>query len=1333
MLLKITIAFVLLFLSSTSALGEQPLTPFKFQRYTVDNGLSQGTILSMHQDKKGFLWLGTENGLNRFDGYDFVQFKSLKGHDVRAIAESADGDLWVGTTDALNVLPSGQEKFEFVAMAFATSTQSKNIQSLTFDASGVLWIGTAQGLFKKNLSTGLSTGHNTDIEKVNLLQYQTNDASDFIVSITEVSPGIMWIGTDNGVIEINNVAKTQQLILFNGNNNKIHIRAVFKNSKNDIWIATFGHGLFQMQYNNKDVTRYQAPEIIENRVYAISEDSEGRMWFGMDTKGIQIFEYGTGFYLLTHDSADSQSISGNAIEKILLGNNGDVWVGTTRTGLNQHKVNTEKFTHLKNRTNTLIRLLGNDVISMAVDDYNRLWLGTFGEGWAVWNKKKQKIHYITAKNGLAGNHPTDIVIGDSGFIWLFSEVGITKVNAKTLQVVDTFTNHNSGFAGRQVSSAIDDKKGNIWFGHANGGLGRLSKSDNTFKAYNTRNSQVPSDIIDDLILSPSGDIWIASRSGLALYSPLKNKFTHYPEHHDGRNFYFNDLSLDASGSLWMSSPDGIHKFNISERLYENDVVLASNEPAYKSLIDTQGFSWISTNHGLLRLATDNTPSIRLTKNDGVQGGEFNGGVGVIMEDGALVFGGSEGVTIFNPNSISAVVNKVNITQMLIQSAADNDTVMLNNVPDSLNLPSNSLGLTLSLSSLNFDSVNEMKFRYREVNGKWIPAQTNKIYIPANKSGDFSFEFSSTNSLGEWQEPSEKLAISIASPWYLNIFAIIFYMAATILVIYIAYKLRVSRLKEKAHALEKLVKARTTELALSNAKITKQAEELQLVAVHKTHLFETISHELRTPITLILGPARQLNKQITDKNLSATAHLIERNATRLNHLVNQLLDLSRSESAVIKTPDSSVDLSKIVRNLTESFKPYALDAGISLNLDCHDDAIVPMSYDDAEKLVSNLLSNAIKYSRFNDDVLITVSQQYHTATLTFIDTGIGIANEHIDEIFTRFYRVNAEQAKTIEGSGIGLSIVNSIVKNANGKIKVSSELGAGTTFTVELPLSKNAHVQQRRASDQPTKQPVVKSATSRHNVEKPHLLLIDDNEDILIYVSSILSSHYKITTAINGADGIQQAKDIIPDIIISDVMMPGIDGLELLDTLKNDELTNHIPIIMLTAKGGSKITGLKLRADDYIAKPFDEDELPIKLRNLLATRDIIKQKFIIEYGNQSSNEPTSLQSQSTFINKLDSIIEQHYQNCTFSVAELAKEAAVSERQLLRKLKAETNIGAKEYIRVFRLKKAATLMMNGNTVSFTANEVGFSSQAYFSSCFKAFYNQTPSQFANNKPVT
>ena len=1302
-------------------LHAEPLTPYKFKRYSVEDGLSQGTILSMYQDDIGYIWLGTENGLNRFDGYEFLRFNNIVGHDVRAITGDSNGNLWVGTTEALNFRKKGNDIFESFNSHNQPLLLSSNIQSLLFDQNNSLWIGTNKGLYIKR--------NNRNITPISFNISSIDLTKAFVISITEIQKGIIWVGTSSGLIEINTNNKTQKKIILDENIDVKHIRSVFVNSQNDIWVATFGNGLFRLKYNSKDIFHYKSPDIIEDKIYAIAEDSKGRMWFGMDTQGIQIFEYKKGFHLLTHDSSDLQSISGNAIEKILLGNNGDVWVGTTRTGLNQHKLISKQFTHLKQRKKSILNLPSNDVISIATDENNNIWLGTFGEGWSVVNLGAETISYISSNEGLIGNHPIDIIIGSNGYNWLFTESSITKVDATTFEIKKSFHVKNDLLLMGQPSRPTLDSQGNIWYTHLNHGITKFDPNKELFTHYNTENSDLPSNIIDKILTVPNGDIWVATRAGLSILPSKSTTFKTYLENDDGKNYYVNDLVVDKQGVLWIATPNSLKKFDsINKKYLPTDTPLNSPEISIsKLLIGAEGAMWASSNKGVFQLLKDNSTLVHFTKEDGIQAGEFNAGVGIVLPDGTIAFGGVEGVTLFKPQNLTPIENRIYISSIKKQMNSNHELLLTSHLADTLLLEDNTIDLTMAFTTLDYNNHSRTKYRYRVSDGSWIDMQSNMLNISTVNTGQYIYEIAVTDSLGNWQSSNQKkITIIIPTPWYKSQIMIIIYIGLFIFLIFSFIKLKERKLKLESDKLERIVKDRTTALAESNKKISMQAEELKEAANQKKKLFETISHELRTPITLILGPIQQLSKKITDESLITTTTLIERNATRLNRLVNQLLDLSRTET-VVADISGQTNISALANSLEASFKPYASDASIKLSLNSCGNLFADISPEDAEKLLSNLLSNAIKYSKPNDSVILTINKDEQFAIISIKDTGIGIEPDQVSHIFNRFYRVDAEQTKTIEGSGIGLSIVKNIVDKVNGSITVNSELGEGTTFTVRLPLCNEEHQAKQTVGKVTPAEKQNTTLTLRSDV--PQLLLIDDNEDILTYVSSVLADSYTITTASNGQEGIEAARAIIPDIIISDVMMPGIDGLELLETLKSDQLTNHIPIILLTAKGSSesKIEGLKLHADDYISKPFSEDELSLRLRNILDARDILKKKLSAEIMLEP--EASVTKEKPAFITKLDNIIETRYQDTLFSVIELAKEAAVSERQLLRKLKATADVGAKEYIRSYRLKKAAELLHQGNTATLVAAEVGFSSAAYFSSCFKAFYGVTPSQYVNS----
>lgn len=1319
--LKNILVVSLLTLSLISSVLAETLTPFKFKRYSVEDGLSQGTILSMYQDKIGYLWLGTENGLNRFDGYEFTRINGISGHDVRAITGDSEGNLWVGTTDAVNFRAKNTNQFVSFNSSNQALFQNSNVQSLHLDSNNSLWIGTNKGLYIKE--------SNASVVPVLTKNSPTNLADDFIVSITQINKDHIWLATNEGVFELNTKNYSLKKITLNGEIDTIQIRAIFVNSKKDIWVATFGNGLYRIEHNDKKISHYQAPELIENRVYAMAEDSKGRMWFGMDTQGIQIFEYGKGFHLLTHDNTDPQSISGNAIEKILLSDKGDMWVGTTRTGLNQHNPLSEQFTHLKHRSESLINLPSNDVISIAHDKENNLWVGSFGEGWSVINFKDNTLEYINPQNGLKGRHPIGVVIGNYGYNWLFTESAIIKVDAKTLNIIKTIGIQNDLQLASQPSHPALDANGNIWYTHLHHNLTRFNPVSEEFTHFSSHNSELPSNIIDAILPATNGDVWIANRGGLTLFSAKDNTFTTYSKNKNGENHYVNDLALDSNGQLWIATPNALLQFDTNTKQYLTDDSLlnSSQIPISKLLITSKNTIWASSTDGIYKLSEDSKNLIHFSKEDGLQAGEFNVGVGIILPDGTLAFGGVDGISLFKPSSLTPLNNVIHFSSVSKQTIGGSELLDLSSSLEILALKRDTRALTIYLTTLSYSSSSKIKYRYRINQESWIELPNNILNIPTQNAGQFTYEIAVTDSLGNWQSNNyRKLQIIVPELWYQSNIMVFSYFCLFLVLVFLVIKLRERNIKFEARQLEQEVKERTKDLAQSNQQISKQAQELELAANQQKVLFETISHELRTPITLILGPVQQLRKKMTDTELIGTTTLIERNATRLNRLVNQLLDLSRTES-VITEKTGHTNISVLAKNLVSSFKPYASDANIKLTLSPCDDYFVGINLDDAEKLLSNLLSNAIKYSNPNDYVLLSINKDERFVVVTVVDTGIGIKPDQISNIFNRFYRVNSKQTETIEGSGIGLSIVKSIAEKANGSITVYSELNKGTTFTVKLPISSEASSVNQV---EPISQKQIIDDELGSNL--PHLLLIDDNEDILTYISSVLANDYHITTASNGQDGIISARNTIPDIIISDVMMPGIDGLELLETLKSDELTNHIPIILLTAKGSgeSKIEGLKLHADDYISKPFNEDELTLRLRNILDARDIIKKKFaaeiIIEPHTAIKKEKPA------FIIKLDCIIEKHYQDSSFSVAELAKEAAVGERQLLRKLKATADVGAKEYIRSYRLKKAAELLHQGNTATLVAAEVGFSSAAYFSNCFKAFYGETPSRYINSTIV-
>lgn len=1295
-----------------------------FHTYTAKDGLPSNNIFSLGVSPNGKLFVGTSTGAVVFNGGRFEAVSmlgnnnSFAGGKIESIIPISNGDVWFGSGgDGISILKSNNE------LAYLPMKSSNNrIRGLFEDSKGNIWIGTDYGL---NL-------YNPKTKTIKTFSVEGGLSHHWVRQIIEDSEGFIWVGTWGG--GLNKIhPNTHEIKIYKhsrSNENTLShdiIYSLFIDSQGTVWAGTYGTSI--NSYNQICDCFNRHPDNFEpvsnnnvNYVYSFYESSDGAMFATTGTGVYRVNSHNTSKELNLVAPFDT-SISNRVVTSSAITPDGTLWLGTSSTGLVSIPPQGYSFVNQSRRSSNAKGVQGQGVLSVSY--INSRYVISSSTGIAEYKlASDDSLNFIkTISDDIEGH---TILKASDDSLWVAS--GRQGIHRKKNIDSGNFEELSFWLFNRDDESIfdieVDDK--HIWVTSWLSGVLAFNIKTEEKRMFKLPNNTQPK---INAIKILNGDVWVGALDGLYRVNQQKGVLEQFLINVEDEHNHLNHI-YDISGvgdDLWLATETGVFKFGIQTKEFTKVSPANTNKISQSIALGPDGYLWSTFGSGVIKI---NSVSSEFELFDGDYFTDriaFMGNSILSQENGFMLIGGYDGLLSFNVNDIYQDNFK---HEIFIENISSDEE--MNRTANEIEFSGKVNNLKLTFSTNETRTPKSLSYQYRilETKKEWTQLSINsELYIPYLSYGEYTTQVRVVNGFGNASEPFE-LKIIIHPPLWLSKIAWWFYVVAIITTGILFYKLRIRHLKMRGNLLECKISERTNELSIQNKIIKRQAEELQLGASQKTQLYETISHELRTPITLIMGPAKQLTEQLSDKKLSATARLIERNATRLNRLVNQLLDLSRSESKIIKASGNSVDLCKVVRGLVESFKPYAFDAGVSLSVDCHGEIIVLIGRDDAEKMISNLLSNAVKYSRFGDTVLIIVSQKNNIATIKVVDTGIGMKNEHLDEIFTRFYRVNAEQTATVEGSGIGLSIVKSIVDGANGKINVNSKVSAGTTFTIELPLNESSKANPNLSFSEAENKEPDEDIEIANSADKPHLLLVDDNEDILSYVSSLLHSNYLITTAKDGESGIEKARGIIPDIIVSDIMMPGIGGLELLETLKSDELTNHIPIVMLTAKGGSKIDGLMLRADDYIAKPFDENELLLKLRNLLDARDIIKQKFVIEYINESNDESDILQLKSPFITKLETIIEQHYQNSSFSVAELAIEAAVGERQLLRKLKAESDMGAKEYIRTFRLKKAAKLMMSGNTASFTANEVGFSSQAYFSSCFKAFYNQTPSQFASNK---
>jgi signal transduction histidine kinase/DNA-binding response OmpR family regulator len=653
------------------------------------------------------------------------------------------------------------------------------------------------------------------------------------------------------------------------------------------------------------------------------------------------------------------------------------------------------------------------------------------------------------------------------------------------------------------------------------------------------------------------------------------------------------------------------------------------------------------------------------------------------------------------------------------------------------------------SALEFLSPQRIRYGFmlEGYDTDWNIVSANRRYANYTNidPGEYTFSIKATNKDGIWSNQKTSIKITIASPWWLSTAAVVSYLLAVITVIYLFIAFRTRLLTNRANKLELSVQQRTEEVAAQKQKVE------QLLA-QKHDEFATVSHEFRTPLTLILGPLSQLLASSKSQRDIERLNIVQRNGYRLLRMVDQLLNLETVKVTLVNQK-ATQDTGKIIRLLSAAFIDLAKQKDIVLNFEHIIDIQFKLVPDALEKIVLNLLSNALKYTKPNGTVtILTQRTRANELNIKVVDNGIGIPPEQIQNVFERYQRVLDENSEQVTGAGIGLALVKSLVEVHQGRVELSSTLGKGTTIDVFLPITAETDLPPKETNG--NKEVVAMelmsiagqlspSSSKKINLEQvfqtgnPSVLVIEDNSDMRSYIEQSLCDDFQVTCANDGQQGVELATSMVPDLIISDIMMPKKDGYQVTHELRSHPVTSHIPIILLTAKGDrdSRLKGWHQKADEYLTKPFDVVELKLRLHSLLEIRNIVKKRFAqtvfeVPASAQTCNNSPQENQQQNFVDQLNKTLEALYTQTDVSIADFADKMAVSERQLYRKLKSTLDITPLEYIRRFRLEKAKQLLQQGKSVSFVTFEVGFSTQSYFGKCFKAQFGQSPGDYKKSQ---
>lgn len=1371
---RIIILVVLLMVSSKGGMAQafDAFQNIKFEH--ISEGLSQSTVTCIFQDKKGFLWFGTRNGLNRYDGVKFTTFEnnlsgssSISHNYITTIFEDTKGNIWVGTMEGgLNLFNKENETFtNFKSTSKQGSISHNNITCIYEDNKHKLWIGTENGL-----NYYVPEKHNFVYFRY-INQHPQSINSNNISAIFEDSKFNLWLGTKGGGLKLFDQKHQKFISYLNEKNNPKSIsnnviNTVFKDSNKQIWLGT-QNGLNRFIESSKGILfeRYQHekhdPNSLGNNVIVcLSEDLLGRIWIGTQLNGLYIYDQTkqkfTNFY---PDPLQQYSLSSNSVWSMYRDKMGTMWLGVRNRGINKWDYHHKQFKHHSVTIAGNQKLNNNDVTCFQEDELGNLWIGTDGGGLHYYDKKTthytRYFYHPKDKKSLGSNAVISLYIDKKKNLWVGTWGGGLNLFDKATKTFKHYLPSSSKGAnreGKNVYAIGEDSYGNFWVGTYYAGLNLYDPKTDSFKQFlndPTIPNSLGSNLISVLFEDSKKNLWIGTYGGGLDRLNRKNgqvTFTHnrfegYQSGKLGSNL-INAITEDSQHHLWIGTGKGLYQFNDSKgtfKEYSKENGLPDN--IINGLIeDKKGFLWISTNQGISKFDRVAQKFTNYSVADGLQSAEFLKGSFFKSKAGEFFFGGINGYNSFFPAQISDKKNKLPLclTELKINNILikpnQKDSPLKRHISETheITLSHDSNDFSIGFASLNYAAPQNAPFAYilDGYDKEWQTTNMDRSASYAQvPSGSYLFR---VKNLDMNNHTEVTLSIQILPPWWKTWWAYLFYFFIAITSLWWYRQLIIRQLRLES------------DLKLEHLELTKMQELERL----KSTFFAKISHEFRTPLTMILSPLKDMYHDQFEGNYKNQYQLMIRNSERLLRLINQLLDLSKLDSGKMTLVTTTFNLMDFLKPIFLSFESFAQKQGISYVLDSADDAIfVSADSDKLEKIVTNLLSNAFKFTEVGKIVLSLKTVEHgnnQSIEITVSDTGMGIPADNLSYIFDHFYQVVHNHHKN-EGSGIGLSLTKELVELHQGTISVESQIGKGTTFRILLPIiteyTRESALQLVNDNDYATDlEPIsmvdgtaLTSAENANDEQQPLILLVEDNDDMRNYLHLRLCKKYNVIEAVNGQEGLEIGLEKMPDLIISDILMPKMTGIEMCSLLKNNVQTSHIPIILLTAQTDSvnKIEGLETGADDYVAKPFDSNELEVRVKNLIKSRKMLAERFsqrrklVLE-----PSEITITPLDEIFMKKVLVCIEANISDSEFRVEDLSKELGMSRMPLYKKIKALTGQTAVEFVRNIRLKRAAQLLKQQQlNVSEITYEVGFTDLQYFRTCFKKEFGVSPSEYAKH----
>lgn len=1329
------------------------------ENFSIEQGLSDRYVNSFAKDKQGFFWVATDKGLNRFDGYEFLIYDARPSNPhriwqnkIHSILTDREGNLLLiydfllsGVMGLLDPQTGKSEVFKF--------DSSSEFQGKFIDVKH----GKDGTIFFVNQSTLKRTifrfeEKQKDFVKQFEITLSPSNKKDFLPA----SDGTFWVA------DVTTVGDEFTLTQYDSTGRQMdrfgldNFTGAAFNTSGEIKLAETGLGDILLYAEKSGVwlipqsrqTPFNIHPQLKGTLYEFEKDTKGNMLAYqpnpaqvthdcvMLTADGKVENYG---WIMDHQT-EIRNIFSDDFTKGFLAGTGD--------GFNSFQIRPNLFQTLLSTPNLGKTAYGTSIRGMAKLGPNKLFIATEVEGLyeldlitQTLSRPGDRMQSLEELNTLKFTRNM-LAEGDS-VLWITGLAGVIKYNdtASKLQFYSTYD--GPVITGDQETWGIaKDKDGQYWVVTRDGRLLVLKPGKEEFETYTDKDGRHPLSGTQPsfLISAKDGSLWAGtSLSGLFRIDPVQGLSKNYSaDAADPSGITSNHISCiyeDEEGMLWLGTMEsGLHLFDPQKGkvvgIFDRTNGLRNNS-VVGILPDSKGNFWVSTFSGLSYLDTNQKSFRNFTTANGLSHNEFNRHAFFFdSDDSRFYFGGMNGVNSFKEETISAIAQNASllISEMWVTDLKGKTTGQQEGILDGTTITmapgSRFLRLKLSLLTFGNNSGNQFAYKLDGAGNDWnYLGQGRDLRIDYPPAGKHTLRIKGADIHGNWSSDEITLKLDVQEFWYKRWWAWALYTLVLAAAGIYFYRFQLSRTFAK-----------------------KEASRLQQLDDFKTRFFTNISHEFRTPLTVILGMVDLLKRSAMEgKSTEAEEHseMIKRNSRHLLNLVNQLLDLARLESGKLHLSPANGDLVSFIQYQVESFRSYAHSRGIDLSFQSDRTTLeMALDYNKMQGILVNLISNALKFTPEAGKVFVDLKTvpfvpgtDPKEIIITVMDTGIGIAQEDLDSIFDRFYQVDSSSTRKDSGTGVGLALVQELVKLMNGSVSVDSQPGLGTSFIISLPFTAVRAEWNDQAPE--AAKGLEESIEEAQGIEEetsegtlPVLLIVEDNRDVRLYIYEILKEQYRITMAVNGAEGIEKAREMVPDLIISDVMMPVNDGFELCKVLKADELTSHVPIILLTARAdaASRIAGLKRGADAYLAKPFEPAELLVHAENLIRLRRQLQKRYasVAQLPQTPSPDP-DLELEDAFIIKIKEVIKQDLQSETFDIPELGKALGMSRSQLFRKVKALTGTSPSLLVRSIRLQEAQILLRDTDlNIAEIAYEVGFSTPAYFSTAFLEEFGSSPSEW-------